>query len=90
MEHKTHEQLQALLDEAAKVVEVGRTYYHYKKPDNHYLVERLVIREEVEDVAVIYKSLYGVGIVWDRPLSSWLESVEVDGKMVSRFVLLRE
>jgi hypothetical protein len=41
--------------------------------------------ETLEDL-VVYQALYGEEGIWVRPLSMFLERVEVNGEMVDRFV----
>ncbi|MNU09560.1 hypothetical protein D3C72_2562000 [compost metagenome] len=38
---------------------------------------------------VFYQALYGEFGLWVRPLSMFLESVEVDGEQVPRFALVK-
>lgn len=90
MAHKTHEELIQLLEDATKKIEVGKKYFHYKHPENLYLVEGLELREESEEVSVRYKSLYGKGLVWNRLLSEWLKPAQLDGKEIERFQKVEE
>jgi len=69
---------------ARKKVEVGGIYYHYKDPDKCYVVESVGFLENTEELCVIYRALYGKGIVWVRTLDNFLE--KVDGKMRFRKV----
>jgi len=58
-------------------------YQHYK--GHFYQVEDIAIHSETEEKMVVYRPLYGEGLLWVRPLSMFVESVEVDGKSQSRF-----
>ena len=86
MGHLTHEQLQDILDAAARKVQVGAQYRHYK--NQTYTVTGLALLEETDEPAVIYRADYGMQISFIRPLSNWLETVEVNGRQVPRFSLV--
>lgn len=43
---------------------------------------------EGEPDMVVYRPLYGDRKLWVRPLSMFLESVEIDGQVVPRFELI--
>jgi hypothetical protein len=67
---------------AKKEVEVGSFYVHYRAKDKKYKVIGLGLLEASEEPAVIYER---EGVVWIRAISSWLDKVECEGEMVSRF-----
>ena len=83
--HKSQKVLLEDLKTAAKQVVVGGEYYHYKNPENRYKVLQLAITEADETVCVIYQALYGEMLTFVRPLKSWLDKVEWQGKTVNRF-----
>lgn len=85
MAHKSHEQLANELKVAAQQVEVGGQYCHYKHPDRHYTVIGLSILEATDEVCVIYQPVDQELISFVRPLSSWLDVLEIDGQSVPRF-----
>ena len=85
MEHKTFGELTVLLNDAKRKVEVGAKYLHYKNNEKVYLVTGLSILEDNDQVAVKYAPESDPGVEFIRPLSSWLEIVEQDGKAVPRF-----
>lgn len=58
-------------------------YRHYK--GNEYRVLEIGTHTETGERFVVYKALYGDGAIWLRPLSMFIETVEVDGKIVPRF-----
>ena len=58
-------------------------YRHYK--GGKYEVVGFAKHSETLEDMVIYKALYGEKAPWVRPLSMWVECVEVDGKTVKRF-----
>ncbi len=60
---------------------------HYKGPE--YRVFGTARHSETEEEVVVYQALYGDYGLWVRPLSMFLESVEVDGQAVPRFALVR-
>jgi hypothetical protein len=61
-------------------------YRHYKGPE--YRVFSTARHSETEEEMVFYQALYGDYGMWVRPLSMFLESVEVDGEQVPRFALV--
>ena len=61
-------------------------YRHYKGPE--YRVFAVAQHSETEQGVVFYQALYGEFGLWVRPLSMFLESVEVDGEQVPRFALV--
>ncbi|CAI8806737.1 MULTISPECIES: DUF1653 domain-containing protein [Pseudomonas] len=62
-------------------------YRHYKGPE--YRVFGTARHSETEEWVVFYQALYGEFGLWVRPLSMFLESVEVDGEQVPRFALVK-
>ncbi|MBA1202078.1 DUF1653 domain-containing protein [Pseudomonas capeferrum] len=62
-------------------------YRHYKGPE--YRVFGVARHSETEEWVVFYQALYGEFGLWVRPLSMFLESIEVDGEQVPRFALAR-
>jgi len=63
-------------------------YQHYK--GNFYRVEGIATHSETEEKMVIYRPLYGEGALWVRPLSMFIESVNLDGKLIPRFAFVDE
>ena len=88
MAHKALKDLEQDLIDAANLVRIGGHYAHYKHPDQPYEVAGLAILESTDKVAVRYAALENPAVEFLRPLSSWLETVEWDGKVVARFMLL--
>lgn len=62
-------------------------YRHYKGPE--YRVFGVARHSETEEQVVVYQALYGEYGLWIRPLSMFLESVDVDGERVPRFALVQ-
>lgn len=87
--HKPIDQLRQELKAAGHQIHVGGTYAHYKDPDQHYQVNKLVILEATDAVAVEYEALYAPGIIFVRPLESWQAQVEYQGRTVPRFELVQ-
>lgn len=85
MTHVTLDDLARNLKNAATSVRVHGHYAHYKHPDQPYEVKGFTILEATDEVAVRYTPLSNPGIEFTRPLDSWLETVEVNGKSVPRF-----
>ena len=63
-------------------IKKGR-YKHYK--GLYYEVLDTARHSETEEWMVVYKTLYGDFSTWIRPYDMFIEKVEVDGVMVSRF-----
>jgi hypothetical protein len=67
-------------------LKIGR-YQHYK--GNEYEVIGVAKHSEDESELVVYRPLYnessGARNLWVRPLSMFIETVQVDGKTKPRF-----
>lgn len=84
-DRKSHEELMLELEKAKDLVEVGETYLHYKKGDR-YLVTDIAINEATGEATIVYEALYGKHIHFTRALTSWIEEVETEAGLTSRFV----
>lgn len=62
-------------------------YQHYKGPQ--YRVLGVAQHSEHDEQLVVYQALYGAFGLWVRPLSMFVEQVEVDGQLQPRFSLLQ-
>jgi hypothetical protein len=80
---ESQDELARKLAAAAKQVIVGARYMHYKQLS--YTVLTLALREEDSEPCVVYQAEYGDNVTWMRPVSSWIEEVEIDSKKVKRF-----
>lgn len=58
-------------------------YRHYKGKD--YELIDLARHSETEEWMAVYRTLYGDRSLWVRPLTMFLETVEVDGAIQPRF-----
>lgn len=58
-------------------------YRHFK--GNEYEVLGVAKHSENQEELVVYRALYGERALWVRPLSSFVEIVERDGKKIPRF-----
>ena len=63
-------------------------YKHYK--GSEYQVLEVAIHSETEELLVVYRPLYGERKMWVRPLEMFVEKVNVDGQVLSRFEFKRE
>ncbi len=88
MSHKFQEELADLLDKVP--IEIGDIYFHYKNPSNKYKVEFLGLWEATDEICVGYRAQYGKELLFVRPLKSFLEIVEVEGKKAPRFTRIKE
>ena len=66
-------------------MKTGR-YRHYK--GNEYVVLGVARHSETDEELVVYRPDYGERQMWVRPKDMFLESVEVDGKVIPRFEFL--
>ena len=62
-------------------------YRHYK--GSLYQVLHTAQHSETEESLVVYRCLYGEYGVWVRPLAMFTETVELDGKVIPRFELIK-
>ena len=62
-------------------------YRHYK--GSLYQVLHTAQHSETEESLVVYRCLYGEYGVWVRPLAMFTETVEVEGKELPRFELIK-
>jgi len=62
-------------------------YRHYK--GGEYRVLGVARHSETEEELVVYQALYGDFGLWVRPLAMFAGSVEVDGREMPRFALIR-
>lgn len=63
-------------------VKTGR-YRHYKGKE--YLILGVAKHSETEEALVVYRQDYGERDLWVRPLTMFLETIELDGQSVPRF-----
>jgi hypothetical protein len=71
-----------ILDDAKKHVEIGARYVHYKDLNAPYTVMGIGLIESTQEPAVIYQKGF---LTWIRPLTSWLETVDVEDAKIPRF-----
>ena len=64
------------------MIEPGR-YRHYKGHD--YEVIGVARHSETQEPFVVYRALYGERGLWIRPAAMFLETINVDGRLVPRF-----
>ena len=62
-------------------------YRHYK--GSLYQVLHTAKHSETEESFVVYRCLYGEYDIWVRPLIMFTEIVNIDGKEVPRFELIK-
>ncbi|MBX4215973.1 DUF1653 domain-containing protein [Candidatus Parcubacteria bacterium] len=84
MGHVSEEELTKRLGAGAHL-RPGDRYVHYRMPDQPYEIVSVGLLESNEEPAVVYKALYGKGLIWIRTLSNFLEPVEHEGNKVPRF-----
>jgi hypothetical protein len=66
-------------------LQIGGLYEHYK--GKRYRVHGVVRHSETLEELVLYEALYAndLGKMWVRPKKMFLESIELEGKVVPRF-----
>ncbi|SES63934.1 DUF1653 domain-containing protein [Anaerobranca gottschalkii] len=67
---------------------IGGRYRHYK--GNEYKVLHIAKHSETLEEMVVYQCLYGDFSLWVRPRKMFEELVEVEGKVIPRFSLIKE
>lgn len=63
-------------------------YRHHK--GNLYEVLHTARHSETGEWLVVYRALYAEYGVWVRPLEIFCEMIEIDGKILPRFELIKE
>lgn len=63
-------------------------YRHYKNKE--YQVLAVAKHSETEELLVVYKLLYGDFSYWVRPLTMFVETIEMNGQQQPRFQWIRE
>lgn len=69
-------------------VKIGGMYRHYK--GNLYEVLAVAKHSETLEDMVVYKALYGEGVVWVRPLLMFEEEIIKDSEKIKRFELIEK
>ncbi|MFH1583214.1 MAG: DUF1653 domain-containing protein [Candidatus Falkowbacteria bacterium] len=69
------------------MLKLGR-YQHYK--GGKYEVVGIASHSETGEELAIYRALYGDRKIWARPLAMFLNEVEIEGKKVPRFKLIKD
>lgn len=69
-------------------IKIGQIYKHYKGLS--YQILNIAKHSETLEDMVVYKALYGEGLVWVRPLSMFEEEIIKDGKKIKRFELISD
>lgn len=88
MDHKPLAELASAIKSASTIVEIDAQYLHYKDEHRPYTVTNIVILEDTEEVAVAYHVSATPEVTFIRPLPSWLETVEWQGRTMPRFTKL--
>lgn len=70
------------MTESRTQLAAGR-YRHYK--GGEYEVVGVARHSETEELMVVYRPLYGDQQLWVRPLTMFVETVQVNGEPVARF-----
>lgn len=78
-----------LLNDAASKVQMGGIYCSSYIPSDLYQVVTVAL-DQNENQVVVYQALFGVNAVWVRPVSEFVELVNVDGAVVPHFQLVDE
>ena len=58
-------------------------YRHYKGKD--YIVFGVAHHSETQEELVVYRQDYGDNGLWVRPKKMFIETIEIEGKQVTRF-----
>ncbi len=84
MAHLASSVLKEKLSEAELLIPVGTRYAHYKHPEMPYRILTHAFLEANEEIAVVYLQ-EDTGLTFIRPLTSFTETIEVDGVPTPRF-----
>lgn len=85
---KSFDEITAEITEAAKVITIGATYRHYKGMGDYKPV-LFAIREEDNELCVVYQRVDRPELHFTRPVAEWIETVEWEGQSTPRFRLLQ-
>ncbi len=83
--HKSEDEIMEEINAAAKLIEIGATYAHYKDRAKTYKPLSFATLEVNNDLCVIYRAEYGKKLVFARPVNVWLDELEYNGERVKRF-----
>lgn len=61
----------------------GTHFRHYKGGEYEYVGE--ATHSETKEALVVYRALYGEGVMWARPKEMFYDTVTVDGTKKPRF-----
>ena len=67
---------------------INGIYKHYK--GNKYKVIGIGRHSESDEELVIYQALYGENCIWCRTINMWNYKIEIDGKIIKRFELIKD
>ena len=78
-----------------EIPKTGQIYRHYKKGKEYRVLTVARDCDNPEQMHVVYIQLYPtkkfpIGTHWKRNLENFLEEVEVNGKKVKRFELIKQ
>jgi hypothetical protein len=90
MEHKSSKQIVSDVETAKRLIEIGARYSHYKDPSKIYLVADFGTLEATDELCVIYQAEYDPKLLFIRPIDQWLEKVEWNDGLVSRFTKIKD
>ncbi len=83
--NRTTPEFTAELERVKQIAPLGARYFHYKNPNQFYIIVSHGIIEATEEPAIVYQAEYDKKVVWIRPASVFLEEIEWEGKKVPRF-----
>lgn len=78
------------VNKVREIIDVGGLYHHYKDSEKLYVVETVGLMENNEDECVVYRALYGNGLVWVRTLEDFVSKITINGSKVTRFIKVRK
>ncbi len=90
MGHQSSESLEQLVKTAEAKVQTDQIYSHYKDSNKRYRIIAVALDEASESVSIVYQSLYSPYLTWIRPITNFLEEVSWEGKVISRFQLVKK
>lgn len=67
----------------AQSLKIGKRYEHFK--GFPYRVLAIAFHSETNEELVVYQALYEEELIWVRPVSMFVKTVEYNGRKVPRF-----
>ena len=84
-----NDELAKQMASAKSQVSVGAKYLHSKSSAEYLVTDLAFFSEDTNQIFVVYKQLYGDELSFARPIEMWNEWVEISGKKIPRFTMIK-